>query len=843
MECLDENTLLQLSHGLLVPDAAAQAEDHIAECGSCRRLLSEVVRTTTPPAIENSTVTAGETRLVSTRPARMTLHRGACVGRYVVLDCLGSGGMGVVYAAYDGELDRKVALKFLTTPDPTRLLREARSLARITHPNVVVLYEVDTFDGRVFAAMELVDGITLAEWLEAEPRGWREILRVFVEMGRGLAAVHASRLVHRDVKPSNVLIGRDGRARLSDFGLAGDPVDHAGERAGTPKYMAPEQRAGAADARSDQYSFCVAFDHALQGAPGWIRAVLARGSDNDPANRFPSMDALLHELTTKRDRIRRWWFAAAALIAVGLGAFGLSNLHDERRSCRGFDTRLTGVWDAEVKRRVERAFVTASGTIGTETWQRVAHNLDAFAARWSAMRTDVCEATHVRGEQSAELLDIRISCLDSRLEELRELTSLFQVADHALVLEAPKASLKLSSLDDCGKATTLMPLPPTANARRELAALQGELGKAHSVRYVRSGEALERTRKVVERARLLGYRPFEAEALLTLATLERDLDVVENALRDAIRAAQAGRDDLNAARAWNRLVFHVSYLQGRPVDAKEITKDAYAALERLGAGHDEVEAQLLAALGGEAAENLPRQQKALAIYERVRGSDHQDTALIHNNVGTALYQLGELAKATEHYRKALAIQERLFGPNHPTVAFTLNNLANPIADQGRHAEAIALWERARSIYLAADPRDPILILVLTNMGQTYLTLDRPHDALARFEEANAHETRRSDHAGIAPTLVGLGESRLALGHPELAVAPLERALALVESPAVPDAYRAEVQFTLSRALWDANVDRKRARGLAVAARSVLERTGDSTETARIDTWIGEHQLP
>ncbi|MFY0535966.1 serine/threonine-protein kinase [Nannocystis pusilla] len=249
----------------------------------------------------------------------------------------GAGGMGVVHTAYDPELDRKVALK-LVRPQAfggaahlrERLAREARVLARISHPNVVPIYDVGEADGEVFIAMELVPGPTLARWQTEQPRPWRAIVDMYLQAARGLAHAHAAGVVHRDFKPGNALVGPDGRVRVVDFGLAvageASPAP-APERAasasltatgalvGTPAYMAPEQWRGAAvDARSDQYSFCAALWEALAGAPyrlpdttwrgapapepapaptggrafpRWLRQVLLRGLADEPAARFP----------------------------------------------------------------------------------------------------------------------------------------------------------------------------------------------------------------------------------------------------------------------------------------------------------------------------------------------------------------------------------------------------------------------------------------------------------------------------------------------------------------------------------------------------------------------------
>ncbi|MEM9455974.1 MAG: serine/threonine-protein kinase [Myxococcota bacterium] len=271
------------------------------------------------------------------------------VGRYELLRCIGQGGMGIVYAARDVELGREVAIKLLrpelSAADDGRLTSEARALARLSHPNVVAVFDVGTYEGQRFIAMEYVVGQDLRRWLDA-PRSLRELLRVFVEAGRGLHAAHEVGLVHRDFKPDNVLVGDDGRSRVLDFGLARPPDDAAGGVAhppalppgvdplatvltvagqvlGTPAYMAPEQHLGEpADARSDQFSFAVALYHAVYGVrpfsgqdlqalalsivrgrvrpasprypvPAWLDALLERALAVDPAGRYPSMRHLL----------------------------------------------------------------------------------------------------------------------------------------------------------------------------------------------------------------------------------------------------------------------------------------------------------------------------------------------------------------------------------------------------------------------------------------------------------------------------------------------------------------------------------------------------------------------
>ncbi len=295
--------------------------------------------------------------LAGTHIGRVNADTG--LGRYIVLKLIGSGAMGAVYSGFDVELDRKVALKVLRQSFAkhqrvrARMLREAQALAQLSHPNVVQVYDVDVIDEQVFLAMEFVEGSTLGEWLDAEPRGWRECLDCYLQAGRGLAAAHEVGLVHRDLKPANILRGADGRVCVADFGLvqrsAHEPRESGEElisvsesqasqsltltqtnvRIGTPAYMSPEQHRGdPTDIHSDQFSFCICLWEALYGqrpfagqsvpeirknvlagtlhplpgdtdVPARLHDLLVRGLANEPKNRWPSMDELLSALSWK----------------------------------------------------------------------------------------------------------------------------------------------------------------------------------------------------------------------------------------------------------------------------------------------------------------------------------------------------------------------------------------------------------------------------------------------------------------------------------------------------------------------------------------------------------------
>jgi serine/threonine protein kinase len=317
------------------------------------------------------------------------LTRGATVGRYLILGQLGVGAMGVVYAAYDPDLDRKVALKLLR-PEvaaeragarQARLAREAKAIAKLSHPNVVGIFDVGVHDGRVFLAMEHLPGGTLRDWLAAERRGWRAVLARFIEVGRGLGAAHAEGLVHRDFKPDNVLLDKNEIPKIVDFGLVrltageggealalplaetippaareaagGDTLTRTGALTGTPAYMAPEQFLGrAGDARSDQFAFSVALYEGLYGerpfpgetivtlaesvtsgrlrpapdgadVPAWLRAVILRGLSTRPEKRFATLAEMVGALgVDPRARTRRGLALAGALVALlGVAAY------------------------------------------------------------------------------------------------------------------------------------------------------------------------------------------------------------------------------------------------------------------------------------------------------------------------------------------------------------------------------------------------------------------------------------------------------------------------------------------------------------------------------------------
>jgi WD40 repeat protein len=367
--CLNDTQVALLLDGRLNAGEQTGALAHLDSCAECRELIGDVASSQHGPA-----------------PRRLTLSLGE---RYVLGQLLGAGAMGIVWQARDTRLNRDVALKLLLRHPgdgdaelaEAQLLAEAHALARLAHPNVISVFDVGTHEGQVFIAMEL-GRETLASWLRTTPRPWKETLRLVRQAGEGLAAAHATGIVHRDVKPANVLIGIDERARVTDFGLARaadvglappddacldlSTVTRTGGLVGTPAYMALEQLMGRqADERSDQFSFCVMAFEALTGArpfaattlsvlrekvgaeevrrdaavrlPRWLRQILLRGLRADPEARWRDMRALLDAIDrgpplTRPRVVVGSIIAVAATVAAVIGAFSLSRAIHARRA-------------------------------------------------------------------------------------------------------------------------------------------------------------------------------------------------------------------------------------------------------------------------------------------------------------------------------------------------------------------------------------------------------------------------------------------------------------------------------------------------------------------------------
>jgi eukaryotic-like serine/threonine-protein kinase len=816
------------------------------------------------------------------------LREGDALGRYVVLRRIGSGGMGAVYAARDPKLDRNVALKILRVdPDHpvaadggARLLREAQTMGKLAHPNIVTVYDVGAEAGELFVAMELVDGQSVAEWLE-QPRPWREVLDVFLRAGRGLEAAHRCGVVHRDVKPHNLLLSRDRRVLVTDFGLARavsavaalapdelgrvETVTQSGHVLGTPAYMAPEQhQGGAADERSDQFSFCVALYQGLYGerpfgtvetpgmstllalglavvagkvrpappgsrVPAGVRRVLLRGLAVAPEARWPTMGALLHALERARGASRRRWVTAATA-AVLVGASFLALRARPADACRGGAARIAGVWDAPRAARVQAAFL-ASGLGGAgAVFGATARGLDAYAAAWAERHDASCAATRA-GEQSAAVLDLGMQCLDQRRRELGALVDLLAGADRALVARAVGAVGDLRPVSDCADVTALtapLPRPKGAAVGARMAAVDGELASGRALLGAgRYNEALGVFAAAAQETLAIDSPPLRADALYERGLLEQlSLHTSEAVitLDLAARVADEGRDDRTRAQALALLTIAL-HGTGRDVEGHRAARDAEGVLARLG-GDPRIEAIVMANESTiyidakQYATAQPLLERAVAIIEPA--GPPRLTAQVLAKLGSVERQLGHLDRSEAIYDRALDLVERGVGPLHPVVATVLMSLGNVRRDRGDLAGAAAALRRSVAVSEQVLGKDSLRLgAPLFNLGGVLRADGRFDEALAVFRRAYDLAVREEgpDSAWAGYDLLGIGSALAGGGDARAALPVLERAVALIEkAPHAASEELAAARFELAKALVATGADAARARALAAQAR-------------------------
>ncbi|MCY0989256.1 tetratricopeptide repeat protein [Nannocystis sp. ILAH1] len=847
MVCPEENTITEFVAGMLSREESARVEAHAAACPACRRLLSALARS--PSRAASASFTGPDEDVASQR----SLARGALVGRYVVLETLGVGGAGVVYAAYDPELNRKVALKLLRSPafersheQRGRLMREAQALARLSHPNVVAVYDVGTLGSSVFIAMELIEGMTLAAWLAQRKHSWRVIVEIFKKVGQGLAAAHAEGLIHRDFKPANVLVGRDGRVCVVDFGLVRssaarteaevsisaevvepfDEITQAGAFLGTPAYMAPEQfENSVVDASADQFSFCVGLFAALYqrrpysintreviraeaqrgklpnveggpAVPAFVRRVLERGLRLAPEERFSSMAELLAALSRDpRQTWRRMAFAGLGVGALGVSIFAAAQFAGEPAPlCQGSAAKFAQVWSDEARETIHARFVATGMAHAEDIWDTVSRTLDAYGRGWSAMHSDACEATRVRGEQSDELLSLRMLCLDRRLTEVRTLTALLGAVDADGVTKAVDAAFGLTSVAACANLEALrMPVraPEGGEQAVEARAIETMLAQAKFLASLGRHEAgLAEAARAVERARALAHPPTEAEALETLGAIQLeavDPKAAESSLRAAYATAHAGRHDRIAARAAIALVFVVGSQLFQAEAGREWAFHARAALERWGAD-PELEGSLHANFGsllynaGDFTAARAEFAESLAVREQALGAEHRQTAQSLELVAIAASAQGDAEAARAHLGRATELSRKLFGAKHPAYGAILVRTGNQLLLEDRAAEAEALFAEALALVEAARGEDhPQVAVILLNtsgalrkLGKGRAALDAARRALRSFEATEGARPL------VADALSAIGRAESDLGDLDAALAAHRSALAIYE---------------------------------------------------------------
>jgi eukaryotic-like serine/threonine-protein kinase len=764
------------------------------------------------------------------------LPRGSLVGRYTILSLLGMGGMGAVYAAYDPELDRNIALKLLAHrgDDPAgraRLLGEAQAMAQLAHPNVVAVHDAGTVGDHVWIAMEVVHGQTLTKWLDERKRGWREILAVFRAAGEGLRAAHAAGLVHHDFKPDNVMVGTEGRVRVMDFGLARadrTAASNVGALMGTPLYMAPEQwEAGATDPRTDQFSFCVALWEALHGelpfagdtlatralavttgrlravssrgkTPGWLRQVILRGLDRDPEQRWPTTEALLAALARDPTRRNRAIVGIAASAFAAVGALAWMRLDEAARveACDEAADALAKDWNDDVRREIRDGMLATEVVFAEAAFASTAARLDEYTASWSALRRQSCMDATVAQTLDADTHARALACLEDRRVELGELVGVLRAPDRAAVQQAVVATAGLSELAACVDPIRLAHQDPTADVGREEAvAVRRGLARVRALElagvYAEAGEAVATVEDAVVR---LDLPVLEARVALTAGSVAARLGDFERArgkLEAAYHAAGRQGADSVAAEAATALALVVGYQQASKAAGLGWARQAEMWLDRIGTdAMDQRRAALATAVGlihqtsGAHDEAMAAFQRALAIVMEVLGESHPEVAMAHNNIGFAQAGRGAYAEARASFERALALSERTLGPDHPECAGALNNLGSVAETLGDYEAALSYHRRGLAIdERTLGPDHPDFATTLNNLGMVQQSRGEREEARDFYQRALAIRERAlgKDHPGVGAILNNLATLELELGENEQALRDLEAALAVLEA--------------------------------------------------------------
>jgi len=682
-------------------------------------------------------------------------HAPVLIGRFRVLGTLGHGGMGVVYAAEDTQLDRRVAIKVirddrLREGDRARLLREARMQAKLSHPNVVQIHEVNEDDGGLFIVMELVQGSTLNHWLGRERRPLALILERFIEAARGLSAAHRLGIVHRDFKLANALVGEDGRVRIADFGLAvgeflapetdpdragssaGPEVTVAASRyAGTPAYMSPEQVRGiACDARSDQYSFAVALCEAVfdrppppardrlaspdkapavptdRPAPQWLRHALERALALAPADRHASMDALIDVLvdTPRRRRRRIVALGLVAALATATAVGAAMTGESPPSSCSGADERVAAIWNDARRSAIGAAFTATGLPYAADSWRRASAGLDQYAERWGTAGHDNCAATRIRGEQSERRFDLVGVCLDRGRTAWTTLLDAFAAADVALVVDAERLVAGLPAPEQCN-ATAAAQAEQGGNARASDEKVRAILDRGKILISTHQGrQAVALLSEALPVIRESGDGGGEAEALLLLAQSQGRL------LGDgpgAVRSLHLAYDRALAARhseltweVWSELARVEAALFDDPAEARTWLAHAQAGRPPEStvseAALQAVESEILI-VEGRASEAVALRRAALASLRSYWPAGHPEIALARLSLAAGLGEAELLEEARAQHVQLLDELREQLGREHPWPARIELNLGLDLFELGQPVQARQLLEHAHAV--------------------------------------------------------------------------------------------------------------------------------------------------
>lgn len=769
------------------------------------------------------------------------LPPGTEINRFCVLRRIGRGGQGDVYAAYDPQLDRRVALKVIrVTPGDdvqnTRLMREAQALARLDHPNVIRVHETGIHGAAAFLVMEFKTSHSLTHWLAEDRRRWRDILAKFLAAGRGLRAAHEKGIVHRDVKADNIFVDDHVGAVLGDFGLAFEldddsfdrssptiseshpgsrrpsallqPLTEKGQFPGTEGYIAPEAMSGRATTLSDQYSFCVALFHALFGVlarpdeqrfpprpgdnpPLAVVKALHRGLAREPAARFPDMSALLAALDA---RPRRMALIAGAGLAVAVAVAGAVWAQSSDPCITDARAQAESIWNPKRRAILIRAFAGLALPFADQTGQSLLEWADGYKAQWIEARLSTCVAPSPAVE----------TCLSRQLERFDRLLHTYEAPDPQIALHALDAAASLDVPPECSA--------PMPSSRTEIPDdLRRDLDQADL--RIASGDYDNAHREVAELQRRVPDGPAHPRVLYLAGWLAgatapdgRSDTLLRNAMHEAARIHDY---DTFARAATYRLKSMVLDL-GKPAEAIQIELrwiETLAAQWPPGTVADRhFRAEQAEAFGlhltaeGDYAAAVEQHSLAFDLRDKLVGVRHPLTAKSHHNLADTLAHASDTYDAArDHYIAAMHIRAEQLGESHPETAKTLFALAQAECDY----------------FASIAQRDP---------GILSDCVDDLEVALADYQSNPALDPR-----GLTRRFTTLANHAGAMGRHDLATAALDDASTLLKELPDVDPREHSDLFAVRGALEDSRGALAEAHAAYIASLDLLETKGHLDE--------------
>lgn len=770
-KCISDLVFGAFVDGELSAPCRVEVEAHVDVCGTCRGVLAALASLSSgaaPLPTQSSSTIANV--------CAPEIEIGESIGRYIILQKVGAGGMGVVYAAYDPQLDRKIALKLHKFANSNRqsklqerLLREAKVLACLNHPNIVTVHDVGWARDSLFIAMNFVDGGTIGDHCRRGDLSWRQVLSLFLQAARGLQAAHEKGIVHRDVKPDNLLISKEGQVMVSDFGIArqagssskplstltarSSTLTQAGSRLGTPAYMAPEQHQGRiADARADQFSFAVTLYEALCGErpfrgkgseellgairqgparfstrelPSGLYRLLAKGLSFEPEDRYADMAEFAGALDALRSRSRRKVFAIGLGAAAIVGAFATFFIFSNDRPpsfCEQEAVQAAGMFSPETEEAIAQHFATTV-PYGSEIFEKVRPLLHEYREDLSELYSATCKSAGDKGHSRAEIQAQRLPCLYQRRQDLRLFTEDLRQAEPGLIEKSYQSALYLNPVSECQRSQV------TADEHGlspELLAIRTTIAELGSL--LRTGEIEKAEARLPQLASALASLPAGRLALelsLRMAQIESRAGRIEEAsahFHQAAGQAMALGDTLKLAETWSYLVDLLSTKEKRPDEGLQLAQWALEAMD---------------------AADAPPAMKAQLFSSR----------------GHAHLAAGDFEKADADYQRALALHESEHGRSHYLVARALSNRAGALGALGRHQEVEPLLAEALDIYrLRLGTKHPEYAILLEEQALTASALGNYDHAINLMHEVLSirRKSLGAKHIDVGKALTNLG---------------------------------------------------------------------------------------